>query len=405
MTDHPDLKAEDRALIGLEERRAREAPHIEGTLRAMARNYAGGHRWDFLDSQVAIIAADELTRLRERVAARDEGRRSPGDTGFEGLPGSVPSDRCADAGPCPHSQWCPIETAAPIEGKSILVKTDTNPPVVGEAWWRRENEDAGLDLWWANEGPGDYHADPIRLGSGQVTHWMPMPDADDGGEAVHTGPLSAASAAPQSSSPPPSGEVREAVARLDARIVAERALADSYPMGDTKCARHGGVRDGLKEARAILALIPGRDEAALPEAVETVERYSDAIDASRRIHDWINAIAAADAGKLPSREIRNYTFNEDDGGAVLYFRNNRVAAGGFMVRDLHNFTVSMTVFAPQPATEPPADVVRLVKAGRAANNTTDNLLLPPEALDAFDELEAALEPFASRVPDEPEEGR
>lgn len=49
---------------GLEERRAREAQHIESTLRAMATNYAGGHRWDFLDGQAVTIAADEITRLR-----------------------------------------------------------------------------------------------------------------------------------------------------------------------------------------------------------------------------------------------------------------------------------------------------------------------------------------------------
>lgn len=85
--------------------------------------------------------------------------------------------------------------------------------------------------------------------------------------------------------------------------------------------------------------------------VETVERFGDAIDAATRIHAWIDAIAAADNGKVQSREIRNYTFNEDDGGAVLYFRNNRVAAGGFMVRDLHNYTVSMKVFADRVPSE------------------------------------------------------
>ena len=81
------------------------------------------------------------------------------------------------------------------------------------------------------------------------------------------------------------------------------------------------------------------------EVVETVERFNDAIDAATRIHTWIYELADKDKGKVASREVRNYTFNEDDGGAFLYFRDNRVAAGGFMVRDLHNFTVSMKVFA------------------------------------------------------------
>ncbi|WP_137803429.1 hypothetical protein [Caulobacter sp. 3R27C2-B] len=38
---------------------------------------------------------------------------------------------------------------------------------------------------------------------------------------------------------------------LEARITEQRALAETYPLGDPKCARHGGARDGLKEALEI----------------------------------------------------------------------------------------------------------------------------------------------------------
>lgn len=47
----------------------------EGVLRAMARNYAGGHRWDHLDGEVAVRAADEIKSLRltiERLTQHQE---------------------------------------------------------------------------------------------------------------------------------------------------------------------------------------------------------------------------------------------------------------------------------------------------------------------------------------------
>ncbi|MGN8259459.1 hypothetical protein ACLEJW_09015 [Pseudomonas sp. SMSB3] len=37
---------------------------IVSTLRAMARNYAGGHSWDHLDGEAVSQAADEIERLR-----------------------------------------------------------------------------------------------------------------------------------------------------------------------------------------------------------------------------------------------------------------------------------------------------------------------------------------------------
>jgi hypothetical protein len=49
---------------------------------------------------------------------------------------------------------------------------------------------------------------------------------------------------------------REEIAALKKRISEEQALAESYPLGDPNCSRHGGVRDGLKEALAILSRRP-----------------------------------------------------------------------------------------------------------------------------------------------------
>lgn len=109
------------------------------------------------------------------------------------LPHLLASQGCgtghsADAGSLPALAWEPIETARPVDGRSILVKTSDCPPLVGEAWWQEEN--GKLDLWWANTSPGDYYSDPISQSNNPVTHWMPLPPAD-GGEAVHARPLSA----------------------------------------------------------------------------------------------------------------------------------------------------------------------------------------------------------------------
>lgn len=72
------------------------------------------------------------------------------------------------------SAWQPIESAKPADGKSVLVATADEPPVVGEAWWRQDYNEK-LELWWAGTGPGDYHADPISQSNRPVTHWMPLP--------------------------------------------------------------------------------------------------------------------------------------------------------------------------------------------------------------------------------------
>lgn len=71
-----------------------------------------------------------------------------------------------------RTQWQPIETA-PKDGTAILIAVGH---LVGEARFV-EDEGSELGWWWANEGPGDYHADKIELRQGQPTHWMPLPAA------------------------------------------------------------------------------------------------------------------------------------------------------------------------------------------------------------------------------------
>lgn len=36
-------------------------------LRAMAKNYAGGHSWDHLDGEACMKAAEEIARLRDAL--------------------------------------------------------------------------------------------------------------------------------------------------------------------------------------------------------------------------------------------------------------------------------------------------------------------------------------------------
>lgn len=40
-----------------------------GTLKAMASNYGEGHRWDYLDKMACEGAAEEIERLKARVAS------------------------------------------------------------------------------------------------------------------------------------------------------------------------------------------------------------------------------------------------------------------------------------------------------------------------------------------------
>ena len=43
-----------------------------GFLRAMAKNYKNGHRWDHLDSKVCIQAAEEIDALRAALARLEQ---------------------------------------------------------------------------------------------------------------------------------------------------------------------------------------------------------------------------------------------------------------------------------------------------------------------------------------------
>lgn len=72
--------------------------------------------------------------------------------------------------------WRPIGAAVPVEHQRILVQTSDSPPVVGEAWWRRDF-DGALRLLWANTGPDDYVSDPIEESNRPVTLFQPLPAA------------------------------------------------------------------------------------------------------------------------------------------------------------------------------------------------------------------------------------
>lgn len=71
------------------------------------------------------------------------------------------------------TDWQDIETAEPKDSARLLVATSEG--VVGEAWWRPNFNDV-LELWWAGESSGDYHADTIVNGGHRVTHWAPLPE-------------------------------------------------------------------------------------------------------------------------------------------------------------------------------------------------------------------------------------
>jgi len=46
---------------------------IAPTLRAMSRNYSGGHSWDHLDARMCTAAADEIDRLRAQLEVAQRG--------------------------------------------------------------------------------------------------------------------------------------------------------------------------------------------------------------------------------------------------------------------------------------------------------------------------------------------
>ncbi len=138
---------------------------------------------DVMESYIsASTQADYLAALGERDDRADEAL-------FEHLAaldrGDVADllallDRLREA----EEAWQPIETAPRPEEYQpmvcvLLSWTDVSQEgevrqTVGEGYWRAEG--AGGDWWWANLGPGDYHADPIaEMITGQITHWRPLP--------------------------------------------------------------------------------------------------------------------------------------------------------------------------------------------------------------------------------------
>lgn len=66
-------------------------------------------------------------------------------------------------------KWRPIESA-PKDSTPVIVWWDGR--IVGEARFVKNDPDEPGAWWWANEGPGDYHAEKL---SPEPTHWMPMP--------------------------------------------------------------------------------------------------------------------------------------------------------------------------------------------------------------------------------------
>jgi hypothetical protein len=66
------------------------------------------------------------------------------------------------------------------------------------------------------------------------------------------------------------------------------------------------------------------------------ERFLDEIDAASAARAWIEPIAQAAAG--PSRRIETPRINAD-GGAYLFWHNEKLAAAAWLVRDQSNFTI------------------------------------------------------------------
>lgn len=70
-------------------------------------------------------------------------------------------------------EWQDISTA-PKDGTAVLLCIDGD--VIGEAYWYSytdREQDQGW--WWANTGPGDYHADRISIVGPHPAFWMPLP--------------------------------------------------------------------------------------------------------------------------------------------------------------------------------------------------------------------------------------
>lgn len=71
------------------------------------------------------------------------------------------------------ARWKKIRTAPDTFGKPILLaaKNATGNWIVGEGYLCETDG----EWWWANEGPGDYHAESLRAAGTPAVYWQDMP--------------------------------------------------------------------------------------------------------------------------------------------------------------------------------------------------------------------------------------
>lgn len=83
----------------------------------------------------------------------------------------------ADKAPAGAPAWLPIESAPTKNGATVMlaVRDFGDGWIVGEAHLIVEEETGGSEWWWANEGPGDYHAEAIQCRHGSPLYWQPLP--------------------------------------------------------------------------------------------------------------------------------------------------------------------------------------------------------------------------------------
>lgn len=353
MTDHPNLKPEDRALT-------------RGEARKLWKQH-GGTDAPALGPDVMTIPADQFHDFVAAIVARDEGRRAPGGGG-DALVSTIEIalrnslhwqnpdavDKADHAihlsgGVTPASSGCTLDLRDIAQSIADAIPT-RDEAALPEAVATFQERVAPWMLACFGE---EIAADRLERNDRFIEEALELCQAN-GYDATRAHQLvDYVFSRPVGEKWNEVGGVMVTLAALcntigvDIDEAADRELARIW----TKVEQIREKQKSKPKGSALPVAAPPPPVTEVAGDVETVERFGDAIDAATRIHAWIDAVAAADNGKVQSREIRNYTFNEDDGGAVLYFRNNRVAADGFMVRDLHNHTVSMKVFADRVPSE------------------------------------------------------
>lgn len=85
-----------------------------------------------------------------------------------------------------RAAWQPIETAP--KGEAVLIAAERGRRVVGEAMYHDREEYGDSGWWWANEGPGDYHAEQLDIEGWTVMAWMPLPEPPRAAEAALASP-------------------------------------------------------------------------------------------------------------------------------------------------------------------------------------------------------------------------